>query len=203
MRFIAPAPAAKIPDGLFAGLDAGRARPVDCTAGRDARKPPAQRGQYRVLEDTQTLAGPRKRDPQITVRRILVHSSANAQAQQAARTRRMEKAREELDKLQRASGGRHCATAQKVTARLGVITSKRRIGSCLVTSVTVDESGRPALTWHYDQEVLAAEAADGWYALLSTLDPAEADAAEVLIRFKGQPVIERRYSDFKGPLAVR
>ncbi|AVV40609.1 transposase [Streptomyces sp. P3] len=203
VRFIAPAPAARIPDGLFAGLDTARARPVDYTAGRDAAKPPAQRGQYRVLEDTQTLAGPRKRDPAITVRRILVHSSANAQAQQAARIRRLDKAREELDKLQRACGGRHYATAQKVTARLGVITSKRRIGSCLVTSITVDESGRPALTWYYDQEVLAVEAAaDGWYALLSTLGPAEADAAEVLIRYKGQPVIERRYSDFKGPLAV-
>ncbi|MFJ9822724.1 IS1634 family transposase [Streptomyces sp. NPDC101151] len=169
VRFIAPAPAAKVPDGLFAGLDADQARPVDYTAGRDEGKPPARRGQYRVLEDTQTLAGPRKRDPQITVRRILVHSSANTQAQQAARTRRLDKAREELDKLQRACGGRHYATAQKVTARFGVITSRRRLGSCLVTSITVDESGRPALTWHYDQEVLAAEAAaDGWYALLST-----------------------------------
>ncbi|MFE0733287.1 IS1634 family transposase [Streptomyces antibioticus] len=203
VRFIAPAPAAKIPDGLYATLDPGQARPVDYTAARDANKPPGQRGRYRVLEDTQTLAGPRKRDPQITVRRILVHSSANAQAQQAARTRRLESAREELDRLQRACGGRHYATAQKVTARIGVITSKRRIGSCLVTHVTVDEAGRPTLTWHYDQEALAAEAAtDGWYALLTTLDPAEADAAEALIRYKGQPAIERRYSDFKGPLAV-
>ncbi|WP_405969311.1 IS1634 family transposase [Streptomyces sp. NBC_00988] len=203
VKFIAPAPAAKIPDGLFAGLDAGRARLVDYTAGRDAGKPPAQRGRYRVLEDTQTLAGPRKRDPQVTVRRILVHSSANAAAQQAARTRRLDKAREELDKLQSACGGRHYATAQKVTARIGVITSKRRIGSCLVTSISTDETGRPALTWHYDQEVLAAQAAtDGWYALLTTLDPAVADAAEVLIRYKGQPMVERRYSDFKGPLAV-
>ncbi|MEV6332366.1 hypothetical protein [Streptomyces sp. NPDC051909] len=166
-------------------------------------KPLDRRGRYRVLEGTQTLAGPRKRDPQITVRRILVHSSANAAAQQAARTRRLESACEELDKLERACGGRRYATAQRVTARIGVITSKRRIGSCLVTSITVDEAGRPTLTWHYDQEALAAEAAtDGWYALLTTLDPAEADVAEVLVCYKGQPAIERRYSDFKGPLAV-
>jgi transposase len=203
VRFIAPAPAAKVPDGLYAALDPGKARLVDYTAARDAGKAPGQRGRYRVLEDTQSLTGPRKRDPQVTVRRILVHSSANAAAQQAARTRRLERAREELDKLQSACGGRYYATAQKVTARIGVITSKRRIGSCLVTSISTDEAGRPTLTWHFDQEVLAAEAAaDGWYALLTTLDAVEADAAEVLIRYKGQPVIERRYSDFKGPLAV-
>ncbi|WP_327223338.1 IS1634 family transposase [Streptomyces platensis] len=78
VRFIAPAPAAKVPDGLYAALDLGKARLVDYTAARDAGRPPGQRGRYRVLEDTQTLAGPRKRDPHVTVRRILVHSSANA-----------------------------------------------------------------------------------------------------------------------------
>ncbi|MEV8479880.1 IS1634 family transposase [Streptomyces sp. NPDC051173] len=203
VKFIAPAPAAKVPDGLYAALDLDRARPVDCTARRDAGKPPAQRGRYRVLEDTQTLTGPRKRDPQVTVRRILVHSSVNAAAQQAARTRRLDRAGDELDKLQSACGGRHYATAEKVTARIGVITKKRRIGSCLVTTVGTNENGRPTLAWHFNQDVLAAEAAvDGWYALLTTLDADEADAAEVLIRYKGQPVIERRYSDFKGPLAV-
>ncbi|MFE1907983.1 hypothetical protein ACFW96_30600 [Streptomyces gardneri] len=195
---------AKIPHRLFAGLDRSQARLVDYTAERDTGKPPGQRGQYRVLEDTQTLAGPRKRDPQLTVRRILVHSSANAAAQQAARNRRLEQAREELDKLQHSCGGRHYATAAKVTARIGVITSKRRIVSCLVTSVGTDEAGRPTLAWHFDQKVLAREAAaDGWHALLTTLDAAEADAADILVRYKGQPVVERRrYRDFKGPLAV-
>ena len=122
---------------------------------------------------------------------------------QAARTRRLQQAGEELDKLQHACGGRYYNTAEKVSARIGVIVRKRRIASCLVTSVSADEAGRPALSWHFDQDILAREAAaDGWYALLSTLDPAEADAAEVLIRYKGQPMVERRYSDFKGPLAV-
>jgi hypothetical protein len=50
---------------------------------------------------------------------------------------------------------------------------------------------------------LAAEqASDGWYALLTNLDPDQADAAEVLARYKGQEVVERRYGAFKGPLAV-
>src|SRR4030095_10913313 len=64
-------------------------------------------------------------------------------------------------------------------------------------------TGKPTLAWHFDSGALAAEAAcDGWYALLTNLDPADADAAEVLRRYKGQEVVERRYGDFKGPLAV-
>lgn len=73
----------------------------------------------------------------------------------------------------------------------------------LRSEIGTDESAKPTLHWHFDQDALAAEAAsDGWYALLTNLDPAEADAVEVLVRYKGQEVVERRYGDFKGPLAV-
>src|SRR6266508_703559 len=57
--------------------------------------------------------------------------------------------------------------------------------------------------WWLDQAALAREQAnDGWYGLLTNLDPAHVDAAEVLARYKGQEVVERRYGAFKGPLAV-
>ena len=46
------------------------------------------------------------------------------------------------------------------------------------------------------------QATDGWYALLTNLDPAQVDAAGVLARHKGQQVVERRHGSFKGPLAV-
>jgi len=59
------------------------------------------------------------------------------------------------------------------------------------------------LTWHFDQDLLASQAAaDGWYSLVTRLTPQQADAAEVLRRYKGQGVVERRYGEFKGPLAV-
>ncbi|MFI6062258.1 hypothetical protein [Streptomyces sp. NPDC051286] len=49
------------------------------------------------------------------------------------------------------------------------------------------------LTWHFDTDVLQAEqAVDGWYALLTTLTPEQADPAEVLRRYKGQDAVERR-----------
>lgn len=73
----------------------------------------------------------------------------------------------------------------------------------LRTSIGADDDGKPTLDWHFDQAAIDAEAAaDGWYALLTNLDPAEADAAEVLRRYKGQEAVERRYQAFKGPLAV-
>jgi transposase len=38
--------------------------------------------------------------------------------------------------------------------------------------------------------------------LLTNLDPTQVDSAEVLARYKGQEVVDRRYGGFKGPLAV-
>lgn len=81
-----------------------------------------------------------------------------------------------------------------------MIAKTRRVTGCLRTEITTDATGRPALNWHFDQDLLQAEAAvDGWYALLTSLTPEQADAAEVLRRHKGQQVT---VGDFKGPLAV-
>jgi hypothetical protein len=69
--------------------------------------------------------------------------------------------------------------------------------------VGTDERGKPTLTWHFDPAALAAEqATDGWYGLVTNLDSTQVDAAQVLARYKGQEVVERRYGAFKGPLAV-
>jgi transposase len=203
--FIAPIPAAQVKDEVYAALDVEEARVVDYVNDRDRERntPADQRESYRVLEDVHVMAGPRKRDPLHTLRRILVHSTGNARGQQAARAKRLARAAEDLDKLQRSAGGRYYNTAAKVQARIGVIAKTRRVASCLRTTVTTDSGGRPSLTWHFDQDVLDTEAAaDGWYALVTRLTPQQADAAEVLRRYKGQGVVERRYSDFKGPLAV-
>jgi transposase len=201
--FIAPVPAAQVKDEVYAALDLERAAVVDWVPERDAGKDPAEREIYRVLEDVHTLAGPRKRDPVLTVRRILVHSSGNAKGQQAARAKRLARAGEDLDKLARAAGGRHYKTAEKVAARTGLIAAKRRVASCLRWQVTEDAEGRPSLSWSFDQEILDAEAkADGWYALITPLTAEQADPGQVLIQYKGQGAVERRYADFKGPLAV-
>jgi transposase len=149
------------------------------------------------------LPGPRTRDPVLTLRRVFVHSSARAAAAATARTKKLDRAGDDLDRLTRGLGSRHYPDPAAVTTRAQAIGRDRRVAAYLRTAIGVDESGKPTLTWSFDQKTIDAEAAgDGWYALLTNLSPDEADAAEVLRRYKGQEAVERRYQAFKGPLAV-
>jgi len=201
--FIAPASKTYVPAKVLAALDIQAAAPVDYLAERDQGKPPGQRGSYRVIEDTMTIAGKRTTDPVLKVRRVFVWSSARAGAAATARARKLDRARGDLDRLTRGLGSRHYPTVDKVHARLAAITKARRVTGLLDAKVGTDQDGKPTLTWRFDQAALATEqATDGWYALLTNLDPAQVDAAQVLARYKGQEVVERRYGAFKGPLAV-
>lgn|SRR5512139_164994 len=202
--FIAPAPAAKIPRSFYAGLDLGRATAVDYSPERDEHLPPDQRDVYHVMEDAFELPGPRKRDPVHRLRRILVHSSGNARGQAKARDKRLAKAAADLDKLAAGAGGRHYGTEARINERAGVIRTSHRVTDVLRTATGTDPAtGKPTFTWSFDQQILDADAAaDGWYSLLTTIGTETADAAKILIDYKGQPAVERRYSDFKGPLAV-
>jgi transposase len=202
--FVAPASKTYVGAEVLAALDPQAAAPVDYLAERDQSKDPEQRGSYRVLEDTMTITGRRKRDPVLRVRRVFVWSSARAQAAATARARKLERATDDLERLQRGLGGRHYPDVQAVQTRLAAIAKQRRVGALLRAEVGVDPAtGKPTLAWWFDQARVAAElATDGWYALLTNLDPAQVDAAEVLARYKGQEVVERRYGAFKGPLAV-
>ena len=202
--FVAPLAASRVPAGLFAALPPGAGAAVDYVAGRDAGKPAAVRGSYRVLEDGgMDLPGPRKADPPVHLRRILVYSSANAAGSAKARALKLAKAAAELDKLVRTAGTRFHPTGDAVAARVQAITTQRRVKAYLCTTITLNPAGKPVLSWHFDQAAIDAEAAaDGWYALLTNLDPTQASPTEVFLRYKGQHVVERRYGEFKGPLAV-
>lgn len=205
--FTAPLPAARVANGFYAGLDLNAARPVEHVPARAEHLPADQRDLYRVLQDTVTLPGPRKSDTPVTLRRVLVHSSGNAAGQQQARDKRLAKAAADLDKLATAAGGRYYNTSEKIAARAGTIAKTRRVAKVLTTRIaTHPGTGKPAFTWSFDTEALATEAAaDGWYSLIAPLpDPgAPARTAEqILLDYKGQSGVERRYSDFKGPLAV-
>jgi hypothetical protein len=154
-------------------------------------------------DDGMDLRGPRKSDPVVHLRRILVYSSANAAGQAKARALKLAQAAGELDKLVRTAGTRFHPTEDAVAARVQAIAARRRAGKYLRTAITADPAGKPALAWHFDQDAIDAEAAaDGWYALLTNLPPSQAGPAGVFRRYKGQHVVERRYGEFKGPLAV-
>jgi transposase len=203
VAFIAPASKQYIPVEVLAAQDLAQAVEVDYVAARDAGKPADRRGRWHVREDVMTLPDPRKRDSLLTLRRVFVHSSARAQAAATARAKKLDRVRDDLDRLTRGLGGRHYPNPAAVTARVQAIGRDRRVTAYLHTTVDTDEHGKPTLAWSFDQAAIDAEAeSDGWYALLTNLHPAEADAAEVLRRYKGQEAVERRYQAFKGPLAV-
>lgn len=204
VTFVAPASKVYVNAEALAGLDLDQATRVDYVAARDQGKDPEKRGTWHVYEDTMTLAGPRKKDLALSLRRIFVHSSARAQAAATARAKKLDRAADDLARLTRGLGSRHYPDATAVEARLTVIAKTRRVGAYLQTITgTCPDTGKPTLTWQFNQAVIDAETAtDGWYALLTNLDPDQADAAQVLLHYKGQEAVERRYSAFKGPLAV-
>jgi transposase len=203
VTFLAPASKSFVPAAVLAGCDHAAATPVEYLAQRDTTRPADNRGHYRVLEDTATITGSRKKDPSFTVRRVFVHSSARAGAAATARAKKLDRARDDLARLTRGLGSRHYPSAEAVTARVNTIARERRVGAYLRTTTGTDHRGRPTLDWHFDQDAIDAETAtDGWYALLTNLPPT-VTAAHVLTRYKNQPAAsERRYHDLKGPLAV-
>ncbi|WP_298335984.1 hypothetical protein [Ferrimicrobium sp.] len=87
--------------------------------------------------------------------------------------------------------------------RIALITRERRVKASLRTIVGTDPvTAKPTLEWHFDEAALShGVSTDGWYALLTNLGP-EVSTAEVLRNYKGQEAVERRYSNFKGPIAV-
>jgi transposase len=204
VTFVAPASKSYVPVDVLAGCDLTRSVDAGYVPERTSRAAKsAQPVSYRVYEDTMVMAGPRKADPVVEVRRVFVFSSGNATAAVTNRARKLAKATDELGRLQAGLGGRFYNTVAKVTAKVAAIGASRRVAAYLIVEIGTDQTGRPTLTWSFDQTILDAESAsDGWYALLTNLDPRDADTTEVLRRYKGQEVVERRYGDFKGPLAV-
>jgi transposase len=203
VSFVAPASKAYVGAEVLAACNFDDAVPVSYVAQRDAAKPPEERGSYRVAEDTMVLSGKKKTDPALMLRRVFVWSSARAGAAAKARQKKLERARDDLERLGRGLGGRYYSTEAQVKERIAVVSRDRRVTAYLKTTVgTGPVTAKPTLEWHFDEAALAAEAStDGWYALLTNLGP-EVSAAEVLANYKGQEAAERRYSNFKGPIAV-
>ncbi len=148
-----------------------------------------------------------------------MHSSTRASAAATSRAKKLARARDDLDRLARGLGGRFYPDGKAVTARLQQVAAARKVGpylryivsaapaaaadSATTAGTSSDRPGKPALTWWFDQDAIDAEAAtDGWYALLTNVD-ASITATDVLLRYKGQEAVERRYGNLKGPLASR
>jgi hypothetical protein len=204
VAFIAPASKPYLPAEQLRALDPGAATPVDYLAARDQDLPPGQRGSYRVVEGGITLKAKPTAEQDLAVRCVFVWSGARAQAAATSHAKKLDRARADLERVQRGLGSRHYRTPEQVRHRVQVIARQRKVTALLCAEAGTDPAtGKPTLSWGFDQAALDAEqATDGWYGLLTNLAVEQADAAEVLRRYKGQEVVERRYGAFKGPLGV-
>src|ERR1035437_7903065 len=181
-----------------------------------------------------------KATPPPPLRPFFVPPPPRAAPAATSRTKKLTRAKADLDRLLPGLGGRFYPDEHKVADRIRQISLARKVGPYLRYAIGTAPAGgpgststcqvsdqqagtpeatgpgpadtwqgtgsgapgKPALTWWSGQAAIDAEAAtDGWYALLTNLDATET-AAAVLLRYKAQEAVERRYGNLKGPLAV-
>jgi hypothetical protein len=71
---------------------------------------------------------------------------------------KLERARGDLERLERGLGSRHYPDQDEVSARIAVIASQRRVGAYLrARAGTGPDTGKPTLAWNFDAEAINAE----------------------------------------------
>jgi transposase len=202
LHFLAPLPRSAALDAEFLALDPAGWEPLDYVAQRQERLPPEQRTQYqgqeRLWERIDPVTGASE-----TFRRLYVISSEERATCRKARGQQQARAEAELAKVQAGLGKRQLKTAGQVEARVERVLKERRVAPLYQVRVG-EAAGALTLTWEVDAAALArAEALDGYYVLLTSWRKEQADSSALLRKWKQEEQIERRFSDWKGPLKVR
>jgi len=180
-----------------------RLRPVDYCSRADARRPPAERDQYRGWEVAEEVVGTfAGRAVRVKYRLLFVHSSAKAQRQAATRARHLAKVRAEFEQVQKILGKYSLKTEAAIRRRLERARGWYSEGKLFTYELT-SAGGQFALTWRIDAAALrAVEELDGVFVLKTNLPKRGAPLAAVLGKYREQSQVERRIHHLKGPLAV-
>jgi transposase len=202
LHFLAPLAAHKDLDTEFLALDPKRWEKLEYVAQRQERLPEEQRTQYEGQEVAWEWKNPKTGATEV-FRRLYVISSEERATCRKVRGQQMARAEEELTKIARGLGKRELKSAARVEARVAATLSKRRVTPFY--EVTIGEvGGVPTLSWAVNAAALQrGEALDGYYVLLCSWSKEQATSSALLGKWKQEAVIERRYSDWKGPLRVR
>jgi transposase len=148
---------------------------------------------YLAREDELTIG-------EVALRALYVLSLDDRDAARAQRERQLGRAEDEIGKLNRGVPEKHRSAAE-VERRAQAILERRRVEGFLRLAL-VEEHGYPQARIERDQEAISgAEQLDGRYCLVSNDQLLSAD--ELFAAYKRQHLIEGRFADFKGPLAVR
>jgi len=148
---------------------------------------------YLAREDGLTIAG-------VELRALYVLSLDDQDAARAQRERQLGRAEEEIGKLNRGVPEKR-RTAAEVERRAQTILERRRVESFIRLAVAEEHSFPQARIERNQETITEAEQLDGRYCLVSNDDLLSAD--ELFAAYKRQHVVEGRFADFKGPLAVR
>jgi hypothetical protein len=188
--------------GRLGGLDALAV--LDHLSHRERHLPEGQRTVWKGL-----LAPFPADDPDTghhDLRAAYIWSSQQAATVREARERALARAEEALTKVRNGLGGRYYKTRRQVDAKVAQILTGQAAG--LIQVRTATKAGKPAISWHRDQDAItAASRLDGLYALATNLpdhdDGTPLTAVDVLKIYKDQWIVEQRHRDLKQTLQVR
>ena len=173
----------------LAAVDEATLLPLAYRAERHKQLEP----RYLAREDGLSVGG-------VELRTLYVLSLDDREAARAQRERQLGRAEDEIGKLNRGVPERH-RTAQDVERRARTILERRRVEG-FIRLTLVEEHHYPQAQIERDQGAISeAEQLDGRYCLVSNDNVLSAD--ELFAAYKRQHLIEGRFTDFKGPLAVR
>ncbi len=202
LHFLAPMAHSAALDAEFLALNPAGWQPLDYVAKRQERLPPEERTQYQGQEVAEEWLNPDTGEIE-TFRRLYVISSEERATCRKVRSQQRARAEAELAKIEAGLGKRQLKTGAQVAARVARVLQERRVASLYPVQVS-ENDGQLTLIWAVDAAALArAEALDGYYVLLTSVSAAPTDSSAVLRKWKQEEQIERRFSDWKGPLKVR
>lgn len=148
---------------------------------------------YRAVEDELSVGG-------ATLRALYVLSLDDRDAARAQRERQLARAEDEIASLNRGVPEKH-RTPGEVERRAQAILERRRVETLIRLSM-IKQDGYPQARLERDAEAIhEAETLDGRYCLVSNDRTLSTD--ELFAAYKRQHLVEGRFADFKGPLAVR
>jgi transposase len=202
LHFLGPLPRSEALDREYLGLDPEGWERLAYLAKRQERLPEEERTTYLGQEVPWEWTDPDSGRTE-TFRRLYVQSSEERATCRKVRAKQQERAEAELTKLRAGLGKRTLKTAAQVQARVEQGLSARHVAALYRVTVA-EEAGVLSLCWEVDETALAkAEALDGYYVLLTSWPKEKATKSALLKLWKQEEVVERRYSDWKGPLLVR
>jgi hypothetical protein len=207
VRFVVPLRAdtgwaARFTADVPAGLDALQV--LDHASHRERDRPAARRTIWKglLVPFPATAADGTRHDLQAAY----IWSSEEAASVRDGRERALAKAEEALTRIRNGLGGRYYKTRKQVNAKVAQILTGQAAG--LITVRTATKAGKPAISWHRDQQAItAASRLDGLYALATNLPGHDngtgLTALDVLNIYKDQWIVEQRHRDLKQTLRVR